>query len=1218
MLGWLLLMLAVPLFAASPASSPQKVHSYWAPTAFHAEPCVGPENEEATIWWSGGPSPQFSGADGNWVTFPAPSTNADRMCSANVFDIENNKMYMIGGDPAGYYGVPYNQRFDPVTNTWVDMANMPGSRTWLDGEGAYCRHLKKIYIAGGYDGAANNNMWEYDIASNTWAVKATMIEASVAPAGTVMWNDSLLYYLGGAGPGLSGSSTVQVYNVNQNTWSRATSLPEAGDMGSGCLIGDTIYITNAYNRVSGALWTNGRKGVIDPSNPLSITWSTLPATLPTLGFNGGTVELGECIYRLGGFGTLYVGSQHKRGWRYRPSTGEFETLPWLPSPPSTGVARCNFLCGWEVSNELAKVAGDDEGDWNTPNNTYYRNQFTPPHDVGVTKIVVPSSAMIQPGVGMIPKVKVKNMGLNREYSFPVTFRIDSAGTLIYEDGVIVDSILPDQELELTFTNEWVPNPQLWHGYTYYTYTLLSGDMIPRNDTMRGCAIYAAETIYSNRTATPPSLDGYMAPNEWTTAGYYMNFSNAAGQGGKFWGPYTAMAWFMHDDSFLYAAYALPLAASRDVNDQIGFYCDENDDGQWDLTNMEGNFWYVINASLGDEVFYRPITPSGPGSSGAAPGSKSGSGVFNGYLVFETKTPFGSLPYQLNLDPENDTCGIFIYGLDNGRWFGWWPQDLPYDSVYKPYLYGTLILQTAQYGDVGVKQINAPRRVQVGVNFTPKATWKNYGTTQMAFTAFYFIEDPDGIRFYSKSENRVLEGGQEALILFPDTMVEIAGTYTVRCSTAAVGDINPANNYLDGSFECTEGPIVPPGWAEMKSVPGMVKDGAWLAMNQDNGLLYGARGYKSGDFFCYDPNIDSLGRWTSLLAWPLGVEMKPPAKGAAGCYGGGYIWAAKGSNTPGFWRYSIADNTWQQLENIPMGTSGKNPKGGTDMVYVVQEDVGYVYLLKGYKQDFFRFNTSTLAWQQLPDAPAGAKPKWDKGSWLVYDGDNLIYAHKAKYHELWTFNLTTMQWSTAPLQGMPYQSLLTGKTKKSKDGGSAAYYNGYIYALKGGNTCAFYRYSIPLAAWSELAPMPEFGSTSKKKRVKQGGDIAAYGEQIFYAFKGGKTAEFWRYADTVSALLASQPERAGVMGEQVVAERFGFSVAPNPVVKGYGLLNYSVPQPSAARVSVYDVTGRNVLEFGFVASGTGTKSLDLRQLSAGVYLVRFEAMGSSISQKLIVR
>jgi len=197
------------------------------------------------------------------------------------------------------------------------------------------------------------------------------------------------------------------------------------------------------------------------------------------------------------------------------------------------------------------------------------------------------------------------------------------------------------------------------------------------------------------------------------------------------------------------------------------------------------------------------------------------------------------------------------------------------------------------------------------------------------------------------------------------------------------------------------------------------------------------------------------------------------------------------------------------------------------------------------------------------------------------------------------------------------STKTGKNKKSKDGGDGAYDDGYIYALKGGNTCEFYRYSVAENKWTELDTMPQVGSTNKKKRVKGGGALVGYGNYAFFAFKGGKTTEFWRYVDQMT-VFASAPERSGVMAQKSELGRLGFNVTPNPVVKGYGLLSYSVPQAGPAMVKVFDVTGRTVAEFNFVASGTGTKSLDLRQLSAGVYLVKFESAGNSLSQKLIVR
>ncbi len=1214
---WLLLAVITPaVFAASPVISANKVHYHWAPTAFHAEPCTRADCDEATIWRpTGKANPQKigGGTDGEWVAMPAPTTEPNRMCSANPYDDVNVKVYMIGGDPAGYYGVANCQRFDPLTNTWTDLASMPGARTWLDGEGSYCRHLGKIYIAGGYTGSANNNMWEYDIATNTWTSRASMPTATLAYMSGI-WNDSLIYIMGGAGPSLSGTNVVQIYNVNQNTWATGTQLPEAGDMGSGTIVGDTIYITNAYNRQSGVLWANARKGAINPSNPTQITWSNW-TDVPTLGFNGGTTRVGGWVYRLGGFTSL-TGSAHKRGWRYNIATGAYETLPWLPSPPTTGVARCNFLSRCEATNELFKIAGDDEGNWSTPNNTYYRNQFTPPHDVGVSEILEPASPKIQVGVPILPKVKVKNYGLNPEYDIAVSFRVDSAGTIIYEDAALIDTLAVGEEVEVEFAVEWTPNCAMWHGYTVYGFTVLDGDPIPGNDTCMMYTIRTTDTIYSYRSSSTPSIDGYIAPGEWDD-GYFVSFPNVYGWEGTPYPWNAARAWFKHDGSYLYAAYALPLALTRDIGDQIGFYLDENGDGQWASDNSEGNYWYWVNGSGADEVIYRPITPGGPGTPGVAPGAQSVTGVFNGFLVFETRTPFGVLPYQLNLNPSADTSKMWMFGLDNGRFFGWWPVDMPSDSWLLPYWYGTFVLLTQQTGDVGVKSIDAPRSARPGDVVTPKATWKNYGSTAMNFTAYYLIDDPSGTRVYSESQSASLAGGAEIQLTFPNLTVNTEGDWAVKCSTVAGGDVNPANDIKTGSFRVSTAPPWPYGWVEVKSIPGEVKDGAWLAYNEENGLIYAARGNKSGDFYSYDPNADTAGAWTTLAPIPA-AEGKLPRKGAAGCYGGGYVYATTGNNTFAFQRYSIEGGNWEPLQPVPAGASGKALKGGTDMVYVVEEGVGYVYLLKGYKQDFFRYNTVSGAWESLPAAPAGAKPKWDKGSWLVYDGENTLYAHKAKYSEMWTFDLTTHQWGTASLPGIPTSSSKTGKNKKSKDGSDGAYVQGFIYALKGGNTCEWWRYSVAGGSWIELDPMPEIGSTGKKKRVKAGGALTNYGTGFaFFALKGGKTREFWRYVDS-TPVFASRPERSGVMAEKVNAVRFGFSVAPNPVVRGYGVLNYSVPQAGEVRLVVFDVTGRAVKELGFVASGTGTRNLDLRDLAAGVYLVKFTSGDNTASQKLIVR
>ncbi|MEO0073118.1 MAG: T9SS type A sorting domain-containing protein, partial [candidate division WOR-3 bacterium] len=355
----------------------------------------------------------------------------------------------------------------------------------------------------------------------------------------------------------------------------------------------------------------------------------------------------------------------------------------------------------------------------------------------------------------------------------------------------------------------------------------------------------------------------------------------------------------------------------------------------------------------------------------------------------------------------------------------------------------------------------------------------------------------------------------------------------------------------------------------------------------------------------------------LTGIPPGTEAKPPYKGAVGvCDNTGHIYATKGNNTLGFWRYHIDSLTWTQMPDVPLGPSGKKVKGGTDMVFVQEGDTGWVYLLKGVKTDFFRFNTVTGRWDTtLPEAPAGTNAKWDKGSWLAIDDDPTwhIYAHKAKYHELWVFDGATHTWSSSPLPGMPLVGMM-GKSKKSKDGGCAAYDNGAIYALKGGNTCEFWKYTIATGTWTELDTMPSFGSTQKKKRVKAGADIVRYGDGVFFALKGNKTNELWRYFDITGT--ASRPERSGVAATGTVQQVL-FRIVPNPVTSGRATLHFGLPFTGPATLRVFDITGRTVR--AQTVAGRGSSAvLDLRGLAAGIYLARLDAAGLQSTLKLVIK
>lgn len=79
-----------------------------------------------------------------------------------------------------------------------------------------------------------------------------------------------------------------------------------------------------------------------------------------------------------------------------------------------------------------------------------------------------------------------------------------------------------------------------------------------------------------------------------------------------------------------------------------------------------------------------------------------------------------------------------------------------------------------------------------------------------------------------------------------------------------------------------------------------------------------------------------------------------------------------------------------------------------------------------------------------------------------------------------------------------------------------------------------------------------------------------------------------------------------------------ALSPNPLTNGRATLRYSLPGKGPARVSVFDVTGRELLRQSTTGNQQSTMPLDLRSLGAGVYLLKLEAEGSSATQKLVVQ
>ncbi len=136
-------------------------------------------------------------------------------------------------------------------------------------------------------------------------------------------------------------------------------------------------------------------------------------------------------------------------------------------------------------------------------------------------------------------------------------------------------------------------------------------------------------------------------------------------------------------------------------------------------------------------------------------------------------------------------------------------------------------------------------------------------------------------------------------------------------------------------------------------------------------------------------------------------------------------------------------------------------------------------------------------------------------------------------------------------------------------------------------------------------------------MKYGADLVSWGGGAFFALKGNKTRELWRYV--IPTAMAARPERSGVLGgDRFDIRKSSFAITPNPLTGGFATLRYSLPMAGPATIHVFDVTGRSVMERSVTATRVGAVSLDVRSLSAGIYLVRFDARDFTATRKLVVQ
>ena len=206
------------------------------------------------------------------------------------------------------------EMYDPETDTWVRKQDMSRRRAAF-GIGAVAG---KIYAIGGTVDLQPEAPWRvdlvevYDPATDTWAKRADMPTRRRAVQAAVIRDT--LYAMGGSGwPPAGGGGpflgTIEVYEPRINRWTKRADMPNPRTVFSTVVVADKIYLT------SGMQAGDGRLAPVEVYEPATERWRVISAR-PTLWRPFGVAAVNGKIYVFGG---------HDKDWELSPIVEVFDT-----------------------------------------------------------------------------------------------------------------------------------------------------------------------------------------------------------------------------------------------------------------------------------------------------------------------------------------------------------------------------------------------------------------------------------------------------------------------------------------------------------------------------------------------------------------------------------------------------------------------------------------------------------------------------------------------------------------------------------------------------------------------------------------------------------------------------------------------------------------------------------------------------------------------------
>lgn len=145
-----------------------------------------------------------------------------------------------------------NDRYDPATDSWASMTDMPAGATNHTGASVG----GKVYYGGGDALGLTTNDWrEYDPASDTYTTKANLPGAAKHRFGAARVGD-LIHIFGGDTASLNDITQHRAYDPVSDSWTTLASLPAGRRWPRGTAVDGNLYVACGYSAGSpvGGMW----------------------------------------------------------------------------------------------------------------------------------------------------------------------------------------------------------------------------------------------------------------------------------------------------------------------------------------------------------------------------------------------------------------------------------------------------------------------------------------------------------------------------------------------------------------------------------------------------------------------------------------------------------------------------------------------------------------------------------------------------------------------------------------------------------------------------------------------------------------------------------------------------------------------------------------------------------------------------------------------------